>query len=65
MARAVGERDTEAAKKQWARCEKKSSASCAGDILPFWLKHAVDEAYGGFAGRLRMTYGLTRWHTKA
>jgi mannobiose 2-epimerase len=51
MARAVGERDTEAAKAMGSLREK-VERELRGDILPFWLKHAVDEAYGGFRGQI-------------
>jgi len=29
-------------------------AELKSDILPFWLKYAIDEEYAGFAGKLPM-----------
>jgi mannobiose 2-epimerase len=31
---------------------QKAEAELVTDILPFWLKYAVDDEYGGFRGQI-------------
>jgi mannobiose 2-epimerase len=31
---------------------KRVEAELRGNILPFWLKHSIDEEFGGFRGRI-------------
>ena len=34
------------------RLQRKAELELRGDILPFWLKHTLDEDYGGFRGKI-------------
>ena len=31
---------------------QKAEAELRSNILPFWLRHAIDEEYGGFRGQI-------------